>query len=141
MPVTSSTTGSTTSATTSRSPGSFHMVEAVVERLDGSPVGGRRRWSDEFKARVVAASLEPDINISALARRFDLLPSQLYVWRKTLLAKHPDLMPMPAPVPPSRPATADIGRVELMIGDATIRVGTEIGEAALARILRAVRAT
>ncbi|RWR27669.1 hypothetical protein D2T31_15635 [Sinirhodobacter populi] len=52
------------------------MVEAVVERLDGAPVGGRRRWSDEFKARVIAASLEPDINISALARRFDISPSQ-----------------------------------------------------------------
>ncbi len=116
------------------------MVEAVVERLDGAPVSGRRRWSDEFKARVVAASLEPDINISALARRFDLLPSQLYVWRKTLLAKQQDLIPMPAPMSPVRPLAVDVSRVEVVIGDATIRVGPEIGEEVLARILRAVRA-
>ncbi|RWR27741.1 IS66 family insertion sequence hypothetical protein [Sinirhodobacter populi] len=32
-----------------------------------------------------------------------------------------------------------MGRVELVIGDTTIRVGSEIGEAALTRILRVVR--
>ncbi|MFT3690794.1 hypothetical protein [Paenirhodobacter sp.] len=58
-------------------------------------------------------------------------------WRKKLLEQHPDLMPaleIPAPT-----ATVDIDQVELVIGDATIRVGSEIGEAALTQILRTVR--
>jgi hypothetical protein len=44
------------------------IIEVRVERLDGAPVGERRRWSDDFKDGVVAASLEPETNISALPR-------------------------------------------------------------------------
>jgi transposase len=48
--------------------GGLQLVEAVIERYDGAPVGERRRWSDEFKAQAVAAALEPGVNVSALAR-------------------------------------------------------------------------
>jgi hypothetical protein len=47
---------------------SFQLIEAVVDRLDGAPVSRRRRWSDEFKARAVATTLDPDVNILAAAR-------------------------------------------------------------------------
>ena len=44
-------------------------------------MGERRRWSDDFKDRAIAASLEPGVNISALARSLDITPSQLFSWR------------------------------------------------------------
>ena len=109
--------------------GSFQLVEAVVERLDGAPVGERRRWSDEFKAQAVTAALEPGVNVSALARRLGISPPQLFGWRKAFLNKQSEGAPasMPAPL------------VEIMVGDVTIRISPDLSEAALRRILRAVR--
>ena len=42
---------------------------------------GRRRWSAEAKARIVAESLAPGVVISEVARRHDLRPQQLFAWR------------------------------------------------------------
>ncbi len=42
---------------------------------------GRRRWSVEAKARIVAENLAPGVVISAVARRHDLRPQQLFAWR------------------------------------------------------------
>ena len=72
---------STTSSTPMPTHGSFQLIEAVVERLDGAPVGERRRWSDEFKAQAVAAAMAPDVNVPALARRLGVSPAQLFGWR------------------------------------------------------------
>lgn len=111
--------------------GSFQLVEAVVERFDGAPVGERRRWSDEFKAEAVAASLEPGINVSALARRLGLTPPQLFGWRKAFLDKQEASRDEAASTPPVQ--------IEILVGDITIRVGADLGEAGLRRIFRAVR--
>ncbi|WP_080662424.1 transposase [Sinorhizobium meliloti] len=45
----------------------FHMIEAVADRLDGAPRQLRRRWSDEFKARAVAEALEPGASVGDCA--------------------------------------------------------------------------
>lgn len=110
--------------------GSFQLIEAVVERLDGAPVGEHRRWSDEFKAQAVAAAMAPDVNVSALARRLGVSPPQLFGWRRAFLkardeARSAHLSPQ--------------ALTEIVIGDAIIRVGQDIGEADLRRIIRAVR--
>ena len=49
-------------------------------------VGRRRRWTDEEKAWIVAESLDPSSTVSAVARRYGLHPSQLFVWRQQLAA-------------------------------------------------------
>ncbi|MGF3306328.1 transposase, partial [Klebsiella pneumoniae] len=61
---------------------SIQLIEAVAERFEGTPVSSRRRWSDDFKADAVSASLEPGVNISAVARRMGITPSQLFAWRR-----------------------------------------------------------
>lgn len=124
---------STTSSTPMPATGSLQLVEAVIERFDGAPVGERRRWSDEFKAQAVATALEPGVNVSALARRLGISPPQLFGWRKAFLKKQEaDItagMPTPMPIP----------MLEIVVGEVTIRVGPDVSEATLRRILRAVR--
>ena len=111
------------------SPNQF--VEVRAERLEGAPVAERRRWSDAFKDRAVAASLEPGVNISALARSLEIKPSQLFGWRgaaaKTASREIAKLQ------------AASPQRVEIEIGDAVVRVAVDIAEDDLRRLLRAVR--
>ncbi len=120
---------STTSSTPMPTTGSFQLVKAVAGRLDGAPVGERRRWSDDFKTKAVAAALEPDVNVSALARRLGISPAQLFGWRKAFLNRQN------ADVPTDSPTSV----VEIAVGDVVIRVSPDLEEAALRRILRAVR--
>lgn len=42
----------------------------------------RRNWSDEEKARTLAESAEPEVNISAVARRWGVNRGLLNVWRR-----------------------------------------------------------
>ena len=56
----------------------FHMIEAVADRLEGAPRQLRRRWSDEFKAQAVTEALEPGASVSAIARRIGIYnPKQI----------------------------------------------------------------
>lgn len=117
----------------------FHVVEAVIEPGGDVGVALRRRWSDEFKERAVAAALIPGVNVSAVARQMGISPAQLFGWRKLALARGS------ASPRTDGDASANITSlpaspvVEIMIGNAVIRVDADIDEAALRRLLRAVR--
>ncbi len=52
------------------------MVEVLPAR------GGRRRWPDDEKARIVAETLEPGATVRAVARRYDVHSNQLTGWRR-----------------------------------------------------------
>src|SRR5262245_37715649 len=51
------------------------MSKAAIEVI--TSVQRRRRWSAEKKERLVAASLEPGIGVSTVARQAGIHPSQL----------------------------------------------------------------
>jgi transposase len=51
-----------------------------VEVITGG--GGRRRWSDDEKARAIGASLTPGVVISEVARAHGVTPQQLFGWRR-----------------------------------------------------------
>ena len=114
----------------------FHMIEAVADRLEGAP-RLRRRWSDEFKAQVVTEALEPGASVSAIARRIGIHPSQLFAWRRDARterrhrSRHWSCEGVVASV-----AGAVI---EITIGEVMVRVGVDVDEAHLQRVLRAVR--
>jgi transposase len=114
----------------------FHMIEAIADRLEGAP-RLRRRWSDEFKAQVVTEALEPGASVSAIARRIGIHPSQLFAWRRDARAerrhrsRHWSCEGVVASV-----AGAVI---EITIGEVIVRVGVDVDEAHLQRVLRAVR--
>lgn len=116
-------------------PDTNQFIEVRAERFDGAPVGERRRWSEDFKDRAIAASLEPGTNISALARTLNITPSQLFAWRRAA-AHRAEKIELQAP---AEPRAAKTRRVEIEIGGAVVRVNADIPEADLRRLLRAVR--
>jgi len=112
---------------------SFQLIEAVPDRLEGAPVGRRRRWSESFKAELVARSLEPGANVSALAREIGISPSQLFGWRTAAgLAQRGSLEQ-------ASETSGSAGALEIVIGRMTIRVGADVGEEQIRRVIRAVR--
>ena len=114
---------------------SFRMIEAVAipERLEGAPAQVRRRWSDAFKEQAVAEALTPGVNVSAIARRIGIKPSQLFAWRKAQCQNQ-------SGHPPQRDnPTVDGGLVELVVGAIVIRCDATIDEQRLQRLIRAVR--
>src|SRR6202790_393993 len=51
-----------------------------IEVITGT--GRRRRWDAETKGRLVAESFEPGRSVSEVARRHDISPSLLFLWRR-----------------------------------------------------------
>jgi transposase len=127
----------THSTTTSTKADDFRRVEVITG------VGRRRRWTDEEKAWIVAESLDPATTVAAVARRYGLHASQLFVWRQQLAA--PAACEGPAFVPvvvaeSGGAAPAEMaGRMEIALGPAVIRVGADVDAAALRRVLEVVR--
>jgi transposase len=126
----------THSTTTSTKADSFRRVEVITG------VGRRRRWSDEDKARILAESLDPATTSSAVARRYGLHASQLFVWRQQLAAtaarEAPEFVPVVVAEGTAIPAEMT-GRMEIALGRAVVRVGADIDAAALRRVLEVVR--
>ncbi|HEV7345635.1 MAG TPA: transposase [Devosia sp.] len=114
---------------------SFQLLEVVPSRMDSSPAVGRRNWPDETKARIVEEALAPDVNVSAVARRYGMSPSQLFGWRRKAIAKgQVELLDVP-----DEDAGAGGEAIEIGIAGATVRVGPMVSEDHLRRVIRAVR--
>jgi transposase len=129
--------------------GTFAVIDAVAGRLDESPPLLRRRWSAEAKARILEEALAPGANVSAVARVHGLSPQQLFAWRRkairsgaiTLLAAGGAAPAQSfAAVQVAREDDADADGLEIVIGDATIRVERDVAPALLVAAIRAVRA-
>jgi transposase len=130
----------THSPTTSTKADSFRRFEVITG------VGRRRRWSVEEKARIVAESLDPATTASAVARRYGLHASQLLLWRQQLqrCTSTAETSGGPGFVPvllaEDEPAPAEtVGRMEIALGPAVVRVGVDVDTAALRRVLEVVR--
>jgi transposase len=124
------------SRTTSANDDSFRRIEVITG------VGRRRRWTDEEKAWIVAESLDPATTVSAVARRYGLHASQLFVWRQQLAASAVRDAPAFVPVVVAEDSTAPAegaGRMEIALGSAVVRVGADVDAAALRRVLEVVR--
>ena len=128
---------------------------------------GKRRWSNEMKARIVAESLQPGARVVDVAARHDILPHHLSDWRRHArqgrLALPGDLMDglhslpkaepvqpafvplsiLPEPVDQPVPLTVEVAQGG--IGVMTIEVGPDLrlcipGDVAVERAAALVRA-
>lgn len=59
-----------------RHEGKYRRIEVITGRRQ------RRDWTDAEKARIVDESADPDVNISAVARRFGVNRGLLNTWRR-----------------------------------------------------------
>lgn len=116
----------------------------------------RRRWSREEKERLVAASLEPGVSVSEVARSAGIHVSQLFRWRKELCDRvdvgATQLVPVeivPAAQPPvvETPASSaspnrrrrKSGIIEIELGGGRrVRVDRDVDGEALRRVLDAL---
>jgi transposase len=134
------------------------MVDHIVDASDlrgrvdiRVGVGRRRRWSDEAKGRIVAESYAPGAVVSEVARRHDISPQHLFMWRKAARAGQLSL-PMddaPAFIPVVTEARHEAapaltvngcGAITIEIGGAIVRAEPGVDPVWLRDVLRAVRA-
>ncbi|MGE0700959.1 MAG: transposase [Hyphomicrobiaceae bacterium] len=124
-------------------------VIASVER--------RRRWLRDEKERLVAASLEPGVTASEVARSAGIHVSQLFRWRKDLCdrvdagssqlvpvaivpaAAMPPAIEAPAPSAAPRRHRRKNGIIEIELGGGRrVRVDRDVDAEALRRVLDAL---
>jgi len=122
---------------------SFEVLTAEPVRLGSSPARSYRNWSPEEKARIIEETFVPGANVSAIARSYDIDPSQLFGWRRKALASG---MVTPisqaragGPVKFARIEAVSSATVEIVIGDVVVRAGHDVEPEHLANVIRAVR--
>ena len=113
----------------------------------------RRKSSDETKIAIVAEALADGVVVSDVARRHDVMPSQLFGWMRQFrdaalasIAPPPSPMfapavvevpvAMPSPAPPSAEPPAEI---EISVGIAKVRIRGAVNAKTLAAVLKALR--
>ncbi|MCB1469047.1 MAG: transposase [Rhizobiaceae bacterium] len=125
---------------TMRDDRTFHVIEAVPDRLEGAPRRVRREWSEAFKVRLVAETLVPGANVSAIARREGIAPSQLFGWRRQAIRNGTVTPPETKEGPHFVEVdTAVSSVIEIVLEGAVVRVGADVPEAHLRRVIRALR--
>ena len=112
-----------------------------MEVLTGTP--RRRRWSTAEKAAIVAESLAPEAVTSDIALRYGLHRNQLYMWRRalrsTVIADAGVPLPDFVPVVAAAHAVSTTAMIEIVVGDAVLRVGPGVDLALLGKIIGVVK--
>jgi transposase len=129
-----------------------------VEVITGP--GGRRRFADDEKARIIEEALVPGAVISAVARQNGLTPQQLFTWlrqarRRTEAGRSEPATFVPAvvesavPAEPvrrnrsrkrSRVSSRDTGMIEVEAGGVTVRIARGADVRAVAAVMAALKA-
>jgi len=126
---------------------SYQRVEVITGRRR------RRDWSDEEKARILAESADPEVNISEVARRNGVSRGLLNIWRrKARLASSegPQFVQLrlddrvearPDSIDQPRVLAGPSERIEVTIAGAKVSVPVGVDAVTLERVLAAVRST
>ena len=133
-----------------------------IELLTGP--ARRRRWSEAEKARIVAETLVPGAVVSAIARRWQVCPQQVFGWRRAARSgdvplvtqpERPAFVPIvsatacpmvteavpPTPAMTAPPVAPSAPAIEVTLAGAIVRVASGTDGALLTAVLRAVRAS
>ena len=112
-------------------------------RMDVIPAGRERRsWTPEAKARIIAESMQVRANVAEIARRNDMLPQQLYAWRREARERM-EAGDQPTFVPavveePAKPQ-ASFAEIRINLRGVTIRVPDGVSADHIERVLLAVQ--
>jgi transposase len=113
---------------------------------------GRPNYPSEFKQRLALAACEPGVSVSKLAQAHGVNANMVFKWRRELRASQeatttPEaaaLLPVvvrPESMLASLPiASVRVCPIEIVIGDATVRVNAEANAALLRLVLQSLRA-
>jgi transposase len=121
-----------------------------IEVITGT--GRRRRWDAETKSRLVAESFEPGRSVSEVARRHDISPSLLFLWRRqaakatknaeSKVRGGPAFVPMVvAGDAPGVPVANAAWVIEVDLGDVCVRIKGPVDRSVLREVLLAARTT
>ena len=121
-----------------------------IEVITGT--GRRRRWDAETKGRLVAESFEPGRSVSEVARRHDISPSLLFLWRRqaaeAMKNAESNVRGGPAFVPmvvagdgPAAPVANEACVIEVELGGICIRIKGPVDRSVLREVFLAARAT
>ena len=138
-----------------------HMVDTTARRGRveiRTGVGGRRRWTDEEKGRIVAEAVAPGAVVAEVARRYELTPQHLFTWIRAAKAGE---LALPAEVVQVDCASAETSfvpvivepaetpkralcrersvAVEIAIGSIKVRVRNDADTRTIEAVLRAVK--
>ena len=126
---------------------SYQRVEVIT---------GRRRtrdWSDAEKARILAESADPEVNISEVAWRNGVSRGLLTAWRRRARlasSEGPQFVQVrlddgveapPDAINQARVLAGPAERIEVVVAGATVRVPVGVDAATLERVLAVVRST
>lgn len=124
------------------------VPSSVARRMDiRTGVGRRRRWTHAEKARIVAESLVPGANVSEVARRHELSPQHLFLWRR--MAREGQLtsscqadltfVPIVSAPMPTSPVMARSAPVEIAVGGVVVHVHPGVDPALLREIVQLLK--
>jgi transposase len=126
---------------------SYQRVEVITGRRR------RRDWSSEEKARILAESADPAVNVSEVARRNGVSRGLLNIWRRQARLASAAPAPFaqvkiddgidagPVTIGRNRVLAGPAERIEIVIAGATVRVPTDADGPTLERVLAALRST
>jgi transposase len=125
-----------------------------IEVITGG--GGRRRWSEDEKARAIEASLAPGVVVSEVARLHGISPQQLFAWRREARRRFEASADAPPFVPavveaadgeraslqgaPSERATSRPHSIELDIDGTSVWIWRDANAAMVTAIIGALKA-
>ena len=110
----------------------------------------RRQWSAEEKLRILEEASAPEASAAEVARRHDVLPQQIYTWRRQLRTDHSvshetisflpvDLRSDAAVQAKPAPRPSSGGQIEIgFTNGRTLRIGVGVDAEVLRRLIRVV---
>ena len=126
----------------------------TYQLLEARPTRTRRLWSDAVRERIISEACAPGANVSAIARSYEMAPSQLFRWRREAQRRSAAGAGSTTVSAGSTKETLSFveiassgdgverplaGVCELHISDTTIRVGEEVCVERIIDLIRAVR--
>jgi transposase len=99
----------------------------------------RRRWSSEQKRLIVAEAFAPGASVCEVARRRDVVPGQIYRWRRDLHQVATGFAEVVVAPEPSLKATVGVAAVEIEISsDIRVRIAATAPAALATAVIKAL---